>query len=54
MYNSTYDLENYLRHVDRMEAEAEGRGCKGCGGQLLEAGDEFCSGICFNEYESGN
>jgi hypothetical protein len=54
MYNGTYDLENYLRHVDRMDENAKRSGCKGCGGQLLEAGDEFCSGICFNEYERDN
>ena len=54
MYNGTYDLENYLRHVDRMDENAKRSGCKGCGGQLLEVEDEFCSGICFNEHERNN
>lgn len=30
------------------------KGCKVCGGDLLFVGDEFCSGICFNEYERDN
>ena len=52
MYNGTYDLDDYLRHVDRMESDDSG--CRVCGGDLLEPQDEFCSGICFNEYERDN
>ncbi len=54
MYNGTYDLENYLRQVDRMDEMAKQSGCKNCGCETLEQEDEFCSGICFNEYERNN
>ena len=54
MYNGTYDLESYLRMIDRMDEQAKQSGCKNCGCETLEREDEFCSGICSREYERDN
>lgn len=54
MYNGTYDLENYLRQVDRMDEQAKQSGCKNCGCDTLEPKDEFCSGHCSRDYERSN
>ena len=54
MYNGTYDLEAYLRHVDRMDENDKRSGCKVCGGDLMKPSDEFCSSFCVNDYERDN
>jgi hypothetical protein len=54
MYNGTYDLEAYLRHVDRMDENENRSGCKVCGGDLMKQSDEFCSSFCVDDYDRDN
>ena len=54
MYNGTYDLESYLRMIDRMDEQTKQSGCKNCGCETLEPQDEFCSGHCSRDYDRNN